>query len=63
MGKVQIDEQVWDLIVEHYTTIENPSPDDTKVMRYILDKETRRMARDAYSASMCLDKYSVKTAK
>ena len=63
MGKVQIDEQVWDLIVEHYTTIENPSPGDTKVMRYILDKESRRMARDAYSASVRLDKSSVKTAK
>ena len=63
MGKVQIDEWAWDLIVEHYATIGDPSPDDTKVMRYILDKESRRMARDAYSASVRLDKYSVKTAK
>ena len=63
MSKVQVEEWAWDLIVEHYSTIEDPSPDDIKVMRYILDKESRRMARDAYSASVRLDKYSVKTDK
>ena len=63
MARVQIEDWVWDLIVEHYAAVKDPSPDDTKVMRYILDKESRRMARDAYSASVRLDKYSVKTAK
>lgn len=63
MSKVQVEEWAWDLIVEHYSTIGDPSPDDIKVMRYILNKESRRMARDAYSASVRLDKYSVKTDK
>lgn len=63
MARVQIEDWVWDLIVEHYATVKDPSPDDTKVMRYILDKESRRLARDAYSASVRLDKYSVKTDK
>lgn len=63
MARVQIDEWAWDLIVEHYAAVKDPSPDDKRVIEYILDKEGRRLARDAYSASVRLDRYSVKTDK
>ena len=63
MARVQIDEWAWDLIVEHYAAVKDPSPDDKRVIEYILDKEGRRLARDAYSASVRRDRYSVKTDK
>lgn len=63
MARVQIDEWAWDLIVEHYAAVKDPSPDDKRVIEYIIDKEGRRLARDAYSASVRLDRYSVKTDK
>ena len=63
MARVQIEDWVWDLIVEHYAAVKDPSPDDKRVIEYILDKEGRRLARDAYSASVRLDRYSVKTDK
>ena len=63
MARVQIDGWAWDLIVEHYAAVKDPSPDDKRVIEYILDKEGRRLARDAYSASVRLDRYSVKTDK
>lgn len=50
MARVQIDAQIWDLIVAHYATIKDPSPDDQAVIRYICDKESRRMAHDVYMA-------------
>ena len=55
MAKVQIESWVWDLIVEHYAAVKNPSPDDRKVMRYIIDKEGRRMAHDAYMSQRRID--------
>lgn len=63
MARVQIEDWAWDLIVEHYAAVKDPSPDDRRVLEYILDKEGRRLARDAYSASVRLDRYSVKTDK
>lgn len=48
MAKVQIDVSIWDLIVEHYTTIKEPTESDERVMRYIIDKEYRRMAREDF---------------
>lgn len=63
MARVQIEDWAWDLIVEHYAAVKDPSPDDRRVIEYILDKEGRRLARDAYSASVRLDRYSVKTDK
>lgn len=63
MARVQIEDWAWDLIVEHYAAVKDPSPDDKRVIEYILDKEGRRLARDAYSASVRLDRYSVKTDK
>ena len=63
MARVQIDEWAWDLIVEHYAAVKDPSPDDRRVMEYIIDKEGRRLARDAYAASLRLEKYTVETVK
>ena len=63
MAKVQIEDWAWDLIVEHYATVKDPSPDDKRVIKYILDKEGRRLARDAYAASLRLEKYTVETVK
>lgn len=63
MARVQIEDWVWDLIVEHYATVKDPSPDDRRVMEYIIDKEGRRIARDAYAASLRLEKYTVETVK
>ena len=63
MARVQIEDWAWDLIVEHYAAVKDPSPDDRRVIEYLLDKEGRRLARDAYSASVRLDRYSVKTDK
>ena len=48
MARVQIESWAWDLIVEHYAAVKDPSPDDRRVMQYILDKESRRIAHDTY---------------
>lgn len=55
MAKVQIEAWVWDLICERYAQIRDPSPDDARVMRYIIDKEGRRMAHDAYMSQRRID--------
>lgn len=48
MSKVLIDDWVWDAIVEHYSTIREPVEADKQVMRYIIDKESRRQDRADY---------------
>lgn len=59
MARVQIDAQVWDLIVAHYAAIKDPSPDDQAVIRYIYDKESRRLAREMYTIERRLSAYEV----
>ncbi len=51
MGRILIDTDIWELIVSHYGQIDNPSPEDRKVMQFILDKEHRRMNHDDYLES------------
>lgn len=49
MGKsIKIDTDIWDLIVTHYTTINNPTDEDRRVMKYIVDKEGRRASREDF---------------
>lgn len=59
MARVQIESWAWDLIVEHYAAVKDPSPDDRKVMQYILDKESRRIAHDTYMVDRRLESYGV----
>lgn len=56
-SQVKIDEWVWDLICERYAQIENPSPDDRRVMEYIIDKTSRRIAHDAYMSEKRINSY------
>lgn len=50
MSRVMIDDWVWDLICDHYARLSDPTPDDQRVMRYMADKISRQIAREAYSA-------------
>lgn len=48
MKCVKVDEGIWGMIVAHYAELRDPTPDDEKVMWYIIDKEARRQAREDF---------------
>lgn len=48
MGSVKVDASIWDEIVAHYSNLQNPTPADRRVMKFILDKEARRQAREDF---------------
>ncbi len=59
MAKVMIESWVWDAICEHYASIKSPSADDERVMRYIVSKTNRQIAREAYMAQKRLDELNI----
>lgn len=48
MGSVKVDAAIWDEIVAHYSNLQDPTPADRRVMKFILDKEARRQAREDF---------------
>ena len=48
MGSVKVDAAIWDEIVAHYAGLQDPTPADQRVMRFIIDKEARRQAREDF---------------
>ena len=48
MGSVKVDAAIWDEIVAHYSNLQDPTPADRRAIRFILDKEVRRQAREDF---------------
>lgn len=52
MGKsIKIDSDIWELIISHYSAIQEPTDEDKRVMSFIADKINRQIRREDFRES------------
>ena len=55
MKTVKVDLDIYNLILNHYLELQDPTDDDRKVQCWLLQKELRRMDHDMYMQDRALD--------
>ena len=48
--QIKIDQEIYDLVRDHYLALEQPTQEDLRVLRWIADKEWRMYKHDDYLA-------------
>ena len=56
MKRILVNEDIWNLIVDHYAAIINPTKDDMRVQAWMKDKLLRQIRHDAYVDQKELEK-------
>lgn len=65
MAQVKIDSDIWDLICEHYASMDPREyvPGDEIVVQYITDKINKQVKHECYMSNKRLDGYQVTTGQ
>ena len=48
--QIKIDQEIYDLVRDHYLALEQPTQEDLRVLRWMADKEWRMYKHDDYLA-------------